>query len=238
MTNPFEPRQVTSRRGGPAKQPLSQDAIVAVALELLARDGLEGMSLRKVAAKLMTGAASLYVYVDSLEALQALVCDRGLAAVKITRASKLDWRARLVALLRSYLVVLMQTPGLAQLAMRTIARGPNALRIIEAMLGLLQEGGVDLATAAWATDLLALHVTAIAAEQSERRGRPDPLGPVAQVINTVSSDDYPMIFAARAELLGGGPLRLAWVLDALIEGILRTPRARQASQSHTGKRKA
>jgi AcrR family transcriptional regulator len=223
MRDPFAPREVKSRRGGPAKEPLSRDAIVKVALTLLTRDGPQGMSLRRVAAALKTGAASLYAYVDSLEELEALVCDRGLAAVKTTRSAKLDWRAQLVELLSSYLRVLVRTPGLAQLAMRTIAVGPNALGIVERVLELLDEGGVERGTAAWAVDLLTLYVAAIAAEQSVRKKQSDPLGPAARLINAVAADQYPMIFAAREELMSGGFRRVAWGLDVLIEGILRAP---------------
>ncbi len=43
------------------------------------------------------------------------------------RPSRQDWRPRLTTLLASYLQVLLDTPGLAQLAMNTLAAGPNAL---------------------------------------------------------------------------------------------------------------
>ncbi|AKV04327.1 Transcriptional regulator, TetR family [Labilithrix luteola] len=76
--DPFAARDVQSRRGGPVKTPLSRELIVGTALELLKRDGVEGMGLRKVAAALDTGAASLYAYVDDSNALQALVLDRAL----------------------------------------------------------------------------------------------------------------------------------------------------------------
>ncbi|HTB78294.1 MAG TPA: TetR/AcrR family transcriptional regulator C-terminal domain-containing protein [Polyangiaceae bacterium] len=224
--NPFQVREVTSRRGGPAKQPLSRDAIVAEALELLLREGLEGMSLRKVAQALDTGPASLYAYVENLQELQALVLDRALAGVETAAdGSRKDWRRRLTNLLESYLEVLARRPGLAQLAMNTIAAGPNALRIIEALLGLLEEGGVDRATAAWAVDLLSLYVTAIAVEESNRRQhKTDPLGPIAQVIGAVSPREHPRVHAARDELLSGGPVRMTWALEVLLEGILQTPR--------------
>jgi len=50
--NPFESGPVRSRRGGPAKRPLSRDAIVTEALQQLTSHGIEGMSLREVAAAL------------------------------------------------------------------------------------------------------------------------------------------------------------------------------------------
>lgn len=230
MSNPFVARQVKGRRGGPAKPPLSQATIVEAAFELLMKEGLDGMSLRKVAAALETGAASLYVYVGSLDELQALVCDRGLSGVRTTGRSGLDWRSRLLAVLDSYMRVLHGTPGLAELAMRTIAIGPNALRILEKLLELLEEGGIDGATAAWATDLLTLYVTAIAAEQSVRGKQVNPLGPVAEVIGTISARNYPRIYAAQGELLSGGPSRSTWALDVLLAGILATPRGAARSR--------
>src|SRR5580693_4828249 len=100
--DPFENRDVLSRRGGPSKEPLSRDRIVSEALGLLTREGLEGMSLRKVAAALDTGPASLYAYVDDLQSLQALVLDRALAAVDIRGAKRRGWRERLKSVLESY----------------------------------------------------------------------------------------------------------------------------------------
>jgi AcrR family transcriptional regulator len=221
VRNPFEARSVVSRRGGAAKQPLSRDLVVDTALELLTRDGLEGMSLRKVAAVLDTGAASLYVYVKDLQELEALVLDRALAHVRTGVARQKPWRERLNAVLGSYARVLLGTPGLAQLAMRTIAAGPNALRLVETILEVLEQAGVDEATAAWAVDLLLLYVTAIAAEQSQRNQQVDPMGTLTSVIGEISEADYPRLHRARRVLLsGGGKERFTWALDVLVAGVL------------------
>jgi AcrR family transcriptional regulator len=228
--NPFEAREVTSRRGGPSKAPLSRDAIVAEALRQLRRDGLAGMSLRKVATALKTGPASLYAYVDDLHELQALVLDRALAKVVVRGAGR-GWRARLESLLASYLEVLFGSPGLAALALGTIAVGPNSLRITEILLGLFEEAGVDRRTAAWASDLFLLYATAIAAEHGGRDAKHDPAHPagaVARAIRGVSALEHPHLHAARAELLsGGGGQRVAWAIDVLLKGIL--PADRKAS---------
>jgi AcrR family transcriptional regulator len=227
--NPFEAREVTSRRGGPRKAPLSREAIVTEALGQLKRDGLAGMSLRKVATALKTGPASLYAYVDDLQELQALVLDRALAGVDVRGGKRADWRANLESLLASYLEVLFASPGLAQLALGTIAIGPNALRITERFLGLLGEAGADRRTAAWALDLFLLYATAIAAEHGGRDSKQDPANPqgaVARAVRGVSAGEYPHIHAARQELLsGGGGQRVAWAIDVLLKGILSGARA-------------
>jgi AcrR family transcriptional regulator len=220
--NPFDPPEVRSRRrGGRVKPPLSRDAIVTTALELLRREGPEGMSLRKVAAALETGAASLYVYVSDLRELQALVLDRALGSVDVRGAPKASWRMRLKTLLSSYLKVLDGTPGLAQLALATVAAGPNALRILETVMGLLDEGGIDRATAAWGYDLFMLYITAIAAEHGNQLNPGDDAGHVARVIRGVSPKRYPHVHAAQRELLSGpSERRVAWALDVLLRGIL------------------
>jgi AcrR family transcriptional regulator len=102
---------VVGRRGGRLKEPLDHDVIVDKALELLARDGLPGMSLRSVASALDTGPASLYVYVADLQALHALVLDRALARVSIQIARDKPWRQRLEAVLGSYFRVLLRQRG-------------------------------------------------------------------------------------------------------------------------------
>jgi AcrR family transcriptional regulator len=239
--NPFEPREVTSRRGGPSKAPLSREAIVSEALRQLRRDGLAGMSLRKVATALKTGPASLYVYVDDLQELQALVLDRALVGVVTRGGKRADWRANLESLLGSYLAVLFDSPGLAQLALGTIAVGPNALRIIERFLGLFDEAGVDRRTAAWAADLFLLYATAIAAEHGGRDVKHDPANPkgaVARAVGRVSAGEFPHIHAAREELLAGsGGQRGAWAIEVLLKGILSASRSSLAGPKKTGPKK-
>jgi len=222
--NPFEGLEVRSRRGGPVKEPLSRDHIVAEALRLLEKEGLEGMSLRKVAAALETGPASLYAYVEDLEGLKALVLDRALAAVDLSGARWRDWRERLKAVLLSYLMVLYKGRGLAQLALTTSAVGPHTMRIVETLLGLLEEGGLDRATAAWSVDLLLLYVTAIAAEQSRGHDPSHPGGPIARAIAGASAEEYPHVHASRDDLLAGdGAERFSWAIHVLLSGMLQCP---------------
>jgi AcrR family transcriptional regulator len=219
------PRKVVSRRNRPAKAALSRDAIVSTALRILKRDGLSGLSLRRVATALDTGAASLYVYVANLEELHALMLDEALGAVRVPEAGGVSWRDRLKTLLRAYLHVLYKRRGLAQLALSTIAAGRNSLRIWEALLGLLKEGGVDDLKAAWGIDLLTLYVTAIAAEQSIRRESGQGLGRVKNALSTVPEKQFPLVFALKEALVsGGGETRGEWALDVIIDGIARDRR--------------
>jgi AcrR family transcriptional regulator len=212
-------REIISRRTRPAKAALSRDVIVAAAFDLLTREGLPGLSLRKVAAELDTGAASLYVYVDNLGELQSLVLDHALGEITLPGQPTGDWRRDLKDVLVAYFQTLHAHPGLAQLAMITVPSGPNMLHIMETLLGLLSEGGMHGSTAAWAVDLLTLYVTAIAAEQSMHQASEDPIRRVERSMSAVTPSDYPHIFAVRDHLFSGGPERFYWALDVLLAGL-------------------
>ena len=218
-----QPREIVSRRARPAKAPLNREVIVAAALDILACDGLAGLSLRRVATALDTGPASLYVYLSNLDELHALMLDSALAAVKSPSARRGSWSERLKVLLKEYLRVLYERPGLAQIALSTIACGPHSVRISELLLGLLKEGGVDDIKTAWGVDLLTLYVTAIAVEQNLRAGG-DDLGRVTAALDAVSIEEFPLVFAAKQALLsGGGEGRSDWALDVIISGITGGP---------------
>src|SRR3954468_17348154 len=68
-----------SRRARPAKPPLSREAIVDAALAIVRDEGVEALSMRRVAQALDTGPASLYVYVADRDELHELLFDAAAA---------------------------------------------------------------------------------------------------------------------------------------------------------------
>ena len=168
MTPSNEP---PSRRERPAKPALTRDGIVRAALAIARADGLEKVTMRRVAEQLDTGAASLYVYVRNTADLRAAMLDEILATVDLSPATAAGpWRQRLAEVLTSYSLVLFANPALAQSAMASRPSGPNYLSLIECLLTLLKAGGVPDDQAAWGVDLLMLYATGIAAEQGRAIG--------------------------------------------------------------------
>ena len=60
-----------STRDRPAKAPLSEDVILDTALRLVKEEGLEAVTMRRIATELDTGPASLYVYISGRQELRA-----------------------------------------------------------------------------------------------------------------------------------------------------------------------
>ncbi len=208
-------------RRSPAHAPCSRDAIIAEALALLEKEGLDGLSLRRVATALDTGPSSLYVYFDDLNDLHAEMLDAALAEVELPCERKHNWRDRLKLLLTSYMLVLYNKRGLAQMAMMQIAGGPHAIRIVETMLDLLMEGGVLETRAALAVDALLLHVTAVAAEHSNWRDKGHDLERVKRALANLSPEEFPLLSACREQMFTTSPkTRFYWALDVIIDGVL------------------
>jgi AcrR family transcriptional regulator len=220
-----------SRRERPAKPALTRQGIIDAALVILRDEGLDKVTMRRVAAALDSGHASLYVYVRDTEDLHAQILDVLLGEVSPPATS--TWRDRVKALLRSYGNLLSRYPGIARMAMSTQPSGPNYLALVEAVLALLNEGGVADGPAAWGVDLLLLYPTAIAVEHSNPRTTAKKAEALSDLANQLMNTDaarYPHIARLNAVLVSGeGAERSDWALDVLLDGILAasSPTARE-----------
>lgn len=219
-----------SRRERPAKPALTREGIVATAIGIMGREGMEKLTMRRLAQELDTGPASLYVYVRNTAELHAAVLDELLGQVDLGPAGVHgDWRERIIEVLGSYTLVLYAHPSLARSALVARPSGPHYLDLLEALAALLAEGGVPADRAAWELDMLLLFATATAAEQSTRKQSPDAedeQGALEAALRGLMSGTHPHLAALGDELLSGsGPDRTAWGMRVLINGTLHTPRS-------------
>lgn len=228
MTTPAAP---VSRRDRPAKVPLTRELIVRTGLKVLDRDGMDALTMRRVAQELDTGAASLYVYVRNREDLLTAMLDEALADVVPPASRRGSWRKRLTALIEAAIAAMSRHQGLALVSMGAMPVEPNALLIVDRMIALLKEAELDETTISWAVDLLYLYIGASAAEHSVHQGRAALGGTEASSVSSaaerfaaLSADRYPMVVAMREQLLSGdGDQRARWALKVLVNGILATP---------------
>jgi AcrR family transcriptional regulator len=223
-----EPRP-KSRRDRPAKAPLSQRVIVEAALRLVDSEGLDAITMRRVAQELDTGPASLYVYVSNRRHLLDLLLDQVMA--EITVPTEGTWQERLIGLLQNSVATLGRRRGLALVALGMIPTGQNAMAVQEHVLGLLREGGLDDAAIAWAVDLLALLVTASAAEESiygDRMAEGEEMEDVLQRVNdafaSLPPEQFPLVTALRPLMLtGSGDDRFRWWIEVILSGLAAIP---------------
>lgn len=121
------PARRKSTRARPAKPPLSERAVIDAGLRVLRREGFDAVTMRKVAAELDTGPASLYVYVAQREELLRLMLDAVVATVPLPAlpaAPPGDWRDRLAALITDVVHALNAHPGIGRVALGAIPTTP------------------------------------------------------------------------------------------------------------------
>jgi AcrR family transcriptional regulator len=156
-----EPRRRAS------KPQLSQQLVVTTALDILAAEGIDAVSMRRVAQTLDTGPASLYAHVSNKDELDELMFDRILADVPLPEPDPDHWAEQVKEVLRGQVKAMLTYPGIAKVAWRTMVPvGPNILRHGEAVLALLRSGGLSIKQAAFASDALSLYTKAYAYEGS------------------------------------------------------------------------
>ena len=196
--------------------------------------------MRRLAAELDTGAASLYVYFRDTDALYAAVLDELVGSLSLVRGRK-PWRERLISLLSAYVDLLTAYPPLAKTALFTRPSGPSSVGLWEAMLGLLSEGAIVGRDAAWAGDLLLQRATATAAEEGERRLDTNTAAAdeqVAEVLEGLSPKQYPHLASLSNEMLSGTPTsRLIWSFEVFLDGITKASSKRAATANRRRPRK-
>src|SRR3954451_22270271 len=103
-----------STRDRPAKAPLSREAVIEAGLGVLRAEGLDRVTMRRVAEALDTGAASLYVYVSNRQDLLDQVFDAVVGEVDLgAEPDPGRWREQLVELLTDMRKVMDRYPGIA-----------------------------------------------------------------------------------------------------------------------------
>jgi len=217
-----EPR---SRRERPAKPALSRAGIVGAAVGVMRAEGLQKVTMRRLAQELDTGPASLYVYLRNTAELHAAILDELLGTLRPPAGG--GWRERIEDLLGGYTALLFEHPGLARSALVSRPGGEHYLNLIETLLALLDEGGVPPGQAAWGVDILLQYATATAAEQSGRDESvlaQDDWDALTRALHGVDRRTHPQIAALSGHLISGTPEeRLSWGFNTLLNGVLGTP---------------
>jgi AcrR family transcriptional regulator len=108
-----EPVLESTRRRLTAKQADTVDRLGRAAVQILARDGFAGLTVRRVAAEAGVGAATAYTYFSSKEHLVAEVFWRRLAAAPLAAQESEDAAGRVIGVLRHIALLVADEPEFA-----------------------------------------------------------------------------------------------------------------------------
>jgi AcrR family transcriptional regulator len=129
---------------------MSVERIVSAAIEIIDRDGLQGLSMRTLAIALDTGTATLYRYIQSKEEVLVEALDAVLGEIHLPEefSSATSWRAQVATMANALRDGLVAHPNITPLLAGSVPIGPNALVGREAMLAVLLDAGFEPSLAA------------------------------------------------------------------------------------------
>jgi AcrR family transcriptional regulator len=188
--------------GRPAQHTRAE--ITAAALALADAEGLDAVSMRRVAAALGTGAASLYRYVETRDDLLDLMSDAVAGEYALPEPEPepepdRDWLAGLVAVGEQSRAILRRHPWLAGLTITRPVLGPNGVALLEHYLAILAGHPASLATKLEAFGLLN-GLTALFVQHELAGGSAQQQRNAAYLQHALTSGEHPRL----AELLAQG----------------------------------
>ena len=209
------------------RRPLTVGRVTETALAMVARDGYEALTMRRLAAELGTGAASLYAHVVNKEDLDELLIGALAAQVRLPEPDPARWREQVTDVCTQLRDAYLAHPGISRAAMAAAPSNRETLRLAEGLLALLVVGGTDPQAAAWGIDALVLYVGAYCLEVAayERRRRsPDDAWVVGreELLERFAAlpDTFPQTKRYAAELTSGqGHQRFDFTLGLLLDGL-------------------
>ena len=217
------PRPACRRR----RDPITVDAIVETALRILDADGLDRLSMRRVAEELDTGAASLYWHVGSKDGLLDLVFDHVIGEQELPEPQGARWKEQIKQVARAHRQAILRHRDLIAISLGRVPMGPNALRYSEGVLAILRAGGVPDRLAVTGFLLLIPTVNGFTLDEvsgpqpgsQETSGAPSA-DAVAGYMATLPVQQFPNLTAVARHFADDDPdQRFELLIDLFVEGL-------------------
>ena len=132
---------------------LTRERVVGAGIELADRDGIESISMRRLAQELGVEAMSLYTHVRNKDDLLDGMVDAVIGKIP-TSADGADWKTSLRQMVLAARSIVLTHPWAPRLIESRTTPGPATMRYINTVIGLLREGGFTIAQAHHALHIL------------------------------------------------------------------------------------
>lgn len=190
-------------QGEGGSPPLSKDRVLSHALALADTEGIDALSMRRLARELDAGAMSLYHHVSSKETLLDGMVDIVFAEIALPR-SDVDWQTAMRARATSARDVLARHPWAITLMESRTTPGPANLQHREAVTACLRKAGFSVRMATHANWLLDSYVYGFALQQASLPfAGPKELAEMTHEVflPQLPPEQYPYLYETAAELM-------------------------------------
>jgi len=210
------------------KAPITVDQVVDTALDVIATEGYEALTMRRLAGALDTGPASLYAHVVNKADLDELLISRLCAELSLPEPDPAAWREQIRGVCTQVRDQYLTYPGISRAALAMAPTDLETVRVSEGMLAILLAGGVAPQAAAWAIDALLLYVAGYCLEisivkQRKVHNEADWVVDTDELrrrLTALPAETFPHTTRYAAELTAGeGHDRFDFTLALMIDGL-------------------
>lgn len=178
---------------GPPRVALTQARIVRAAAELIEREGLVAVSMRRVATDLGVAPMSLYNHVPNKAALLDGVAEYLIAQLAYEDDPAGDWRDRGLTLARAFRALAQEHPRGMAVAMARQINSPAGLRLMEHALRIAGDAGFSGRQAVQVVRLLVAYIIGSLSREGGHALMLTYADDPAGVLERVDPVDYPHV---------------------------------------------
>jgi len=230
--------RTTQEKSSTKRSPISTELLVDTAIDLIEADGLEALSMRRLADRFGIQAASVYWYVASKDHMLDLVVDRllGLAYENVfvenvqQRGSEDEGPEQTLRRMAvAYRAFLLAHPDSAKVISSRLVVGSSLAQLFEPLLDLFSRLGLDQRDSVHASYVLLGYIQGFVLQEtaplslvtrSPTDDRSSTLKQMEAALGRLDEERFPLTRAAAADLAKPDlPSRFAFGLDRFLAGL-------------------
>lgn len=222
-------RAAATTRRQPRTQPsLSRERILATALELADADGIDAVSMRRLAQVLGVDPMSLYNHVRDKDDLLDGMADAVVGEIDPTTGGAGGWKADLRQTVLAARRTMLRHPWAADVLESRQVPGPATMAYTEAVLGIVRRGGFSVDLAHHCLHVLGSRAFGFSQDLFDDKAEPNPDPEALAAMADAWAASFPniaeLVLAVRHEGGLGGcddDVEFAFGLDLILDGMER-----------------
>ena len=207
------------------REHLTRPRVVAAALAIVDRDGLDGLTMRALGRELGVDPMAAYHWFPNKQAILQGVGEAILAEIAVPAADPaVRWQEVALRLAREYRVTLLRHPRALPVASTQPVMTPRGFELIERTLAALVAGGLTAGAGLEAINTVAAFVIGSAVAEAGVTPGSEPVEreAIASAYAGISAEEFPLLASAMdqgAALMADDEAQFEAAIDALVRGM-------------------
>jgi AcrR family transcriptional regulator len=180
--------------------PLNRERTLEIALQVADGEGIDAVTMRRLARELGVEAASLYHHVNGKDEILDGLVEAVAAEIELPQASS-DWRGAIGERARNTRAGLRGHPWAVSLMASRTTPGPSTLRLLEAGIRCFREGGFSVVQAAHAVSAVDSYVHGFVLQEVNLpfRDESELAAMTATIMQAFPASEFPYLFEMTVE---------------------------------------